>query len=95
MQEYNGWPSYETWAVYTHLTSYDSVRVEAESMAVGGSLEQAAKRIQDYVQVRFQQYSKGQLRGDQKRCFQGLLTDIGAGASLVVWSKVTLALRGE
>jgi len=33
---YNGWPNYETWAVYTHLTNTEALYHTAQEMARGG-----------------------------------------------------------
>ena len=48
-EEYNGWPNFPTWDVFTVMTSYYETYQELERVANSGSLSHAGQTVEQFV----------------------------------------------
>jgi deoxyribodipyrimidine photolyase len=65
-EEYNGWPNFPTWDVFTVMTSYYETYQELERVANSVSLSQAARLVEQFVKQIVEAWKEGEYTGHEE-----------------------------
>jgi hypothetical protein len=65
-EEYNGWPNFPTWDVFTVMTSYYETYQELERVANSVSLSHAGQAVEQFVKQLVEAWKKGEYTGHEE-----------------------------
>ena len=94
-EEYNGWPNFPTWDVFTVLTSYYETYQELERVANSVSLSHAGRTLEQFVKQLVETWKEGRYTGHEEAVHVQVQDFLMNGVRRVNWTWVYDALRGE
>ena len=94
-EEYNGWPNFPTWDVFTVMTSYYETYQELERLANSVSLSQAGRAVEQFVKQIVEAWKEGEYTGHEEAVHVQIQDFLMNGVRRVNWTLVYDTLRGE
>ena len=94
-EEYNGWPNFPTWDVFTVMTSYYETYQELERVANSVSLSHAGRAVEQFVKQLVEAWKKGEYTGHEEAVHIQVQDFLMNGVRRVNWTLVYDTLRGE
>ncbi len=94
-EEYNGWPNFPTWDVFTALTSYYETYQELQRVVDSASPSKAGRAVEQFVKYIVAAWKEGESTGHEEAVHVLIQDFIMNGVRRVNWTLVYDLLRGE
>lgn len=94
-EEYNGWPNFPTWDVFSAMTSYYETYQEFERVANSVPLSHAGRAVEQFVKQLVEVWKAGGYTGHEEAVKVQVQDFLMNGIRRINWTLVYDTLRGE